>query len=104
MTKALIDLGGLWQAALGDEFQKPYMQRLRAFVKQERASAAAVYPPGASVFNAFYQTPLGKVRGVVIGQARCQGEGQAHGLVFSVQEGMPMPRVLQNSGKGLSDE
>lgn len=103
-TKNLVDLGGLWQTALGDEFQKTYMQRLRAFVKQERACGVAVYPPSASVFNAFYQTPLEKVRVVIIGQDPYHGEGQAHGLSFSVPEGMPIPPSLQNMFKELKED
>ena len=89
------DLDPTWLAALAAETQKPYWAELMAFVEQERATQK-VYPPDADVFNAFRYTPLEKVKAVILGQDPYHGEGQAHGLCFSVRPGVRTPESLKN--------
>src|SRR5690554_3695484 len=74
-----------WQAVIGDEFNKPYMQSLRQFLAQQKAEDKVIYPPMPLIFNAFNHTPFERVRVVIIGQDPYHGEGQAHGLSFSVR-------------------
>ena len=89
------DLDPSWLAALAPETQKPYWADLMAFVSQERETQK-VYPPEADVFNAFRYTPLDKVKAVILGQDPYHGEGQAHGLCFSVRPGVRTPESLKN--------
>lgn len=89
------DLDPSWLVALGPETQKPYWAELTAFVAQERATQK-VYPPEADVFSAFRYTPLDKVKAVILGQDPYHGEGQAHGLCFSVRPGVRTPESLKN--------
>ncbi len=93
-----------WLKKLGSEFEKPYMLQLEAFLAKEIANGAVVYPPFDLVFNAFCQTPFDKVRVVVIGQDPYHGLGQAHGLSFSVPNGIPLPPSLQNIFKELKED
>ena len=93
-----------WQQALGTEFEKPYMQNLRAFLKAEKASGKVIFPPGAQIFNAFNHTPFDKVRVVIIGQDPYHGPGQAHGLSFSVQPGVRLPPSLMNIFKEIESD
>lgn len=90
-----------WKEALRDEFAKPYMQELRAFLLREKAAGKVIYPPGPLIFNALNSTPLERVKVVIIGQDPYHGPGQAHGLCFSVQPGVPLPPSLQNIYKEL---
>jgi uracil-DNA glycosylase len=89
------DLDPSWLAALNAETQKPYWVELMSFVAQERATQK-VYPPEADVFNAFRYTPLASVKAVILGQDPYHGEGQAHGLCFSVRPGVRTPESLKN--------
>ena len=82
-----------WLAVMGDTFEQPYMQNLRAFLREEKRSQV-VYPPGPDIFNAFWATPFDAVRVVILGQDPYHGAGQAHGLCFSVQPGVPPPPSL----------
>lgn len=93
-----------WRLALQEEFQKAYMKELRAFIAQERAGSEPVFPPARDVFNAFSLTPLEKVKVVIVGQDPYHGLGQAHGLCFSVQEGIAIPPSLQNIFRELKDD
>ncbi len=93
-----------WQVLLVQEWNKPYMQRLFAFLAREVGSGKDVYPPVALVFNAFRQTPFGSARVVIMGQDPYSGPGQAHGLSFSVPEGVPIPPSLQNVFNELSSD
>ena len=93
-----------WQAVIGDEFNKPYMQALRAFLSQEKAAGKIIYPPGPLIFNAFNHTPFDAVRVVIIGQDPYHGDGQAHGLSFSVPQGVDLPPSLQNIFKEISSD
>lgn len=92
-----------WLAALGGEFDQPYMRALRAFLAQEKRNHI-VYPPGNEMFAAFDRTPFEAVRVVILGQDPYHGPGQAHGLCFSVQRGVPTPPSLVNIFKELSSD
>ena len=94
-------LDASWQAVIGDELNKPYMQSLRAFLKQEKASGKTIFPPSPLIFNAFNHTPFDKVRVVIIGQDPYHGPGQAHGLSFSVPSGIALPPSLMNIFKEI---
>ncbi len=85
-----------WLEFLKEEFQKPYMKHLEAFLSKEVSEGAEVYPPMDLVFNAFCQTSFDDVKVVIMGQDRYHGPGQAHGLSFSVPKGIQIPRSLQN--------
>ena len=84
------------------ELNEPYMKGLAAFVAQERLGSIPVYPPEDMVFNAFNMTPYDKVQVVVVGQDPYHGKGQAHGLCFSVPEGIPPPPSLLNIFKEMA--
>lgn len=101
MSERPVQLAEDWKQALGDEFQQPYMQQLRAFLLEEKAAGKVVYPPGPLIFNALNSTPLGRVKVVIIGQDPYHGPGQAHGLSFSVQPGVRTPPSLQNIYKEI---
>ncbi|KIC75525.1 Uracil-DNA glycosylase [Neochlamydia sp. EPS4] len=96
------ELGLSWQKALKDELQKPYLQELEAFVERERFQGFNVFPPRELVFNAFRMTPYESVRVVIMGQDPYHGPRQAHGLSFSVPEGVRPPPSLQNIIKELN--
>lgn len=89
-----------WRKVLQDEFEKPYFQHLTAFVRGEYATTA-VYPPGGQIFHAFEACPFDKTKVVILGQDPYHGKGQAHGLAFSVAEGVRTPPSLQNVFKEL---
>ncbi len=89
-----------WKAVLEDEFQKPYFSLLTAFVREEYG-ASVCYPPGSLIFNAFSMTPWEQVRVVILGQDPYHGPGQAHGLCFSVNDGVPFPPSLHNIFKEI---
>jgi uracil-DNA glycosylase len=92
-----------WRNVLHAEFEKPYFQHLIAFVKGEYATAT-VYPPGPLIFHAFDACPFNKVKVVILGQDPYHGKGQAHGLSFSVAEGLRTPPSLQNIFKELQSD
>lgn len=93
-----------WQAVIGQEFDKPYMQALRAFLKQEKAQGKVIFPPGSLIFNAFNHTPFDQVRVVIIGQDPYHGPNQAHGLSFSVPQGVKLPPSLVNIFKEIESD
>lgn len=92
-----------WKRALAEEFEKDYFLRLTAFVRQEYQTTT-VYPPGRLIFNAFNLCPYDRVKVVIIGQDPYHGPGQAHGLCFSVNDGVPYPPSLQNIFKEIHDD
>lgn len=92
-----------WKDALGEEFHKPYYRELYRFVKDEY-NTHVVYPSADDLFNAFSFTPLKDVKVVILGQDPYHGEGQAHGLCFSVQKGVKIPPSLLNIYKELEDD
>jgi uracil-DNA glycosylase len=102
-STAAPDLPLSWQAVIGDEFEKLYFKNLQAFVADER-EAHTVYPPEEDVYNAFRSTPFDKVKVLLLGQDPYHGEGQAHGLCFSVRPGVRPPPSLVNILKELHDD
>lgn len=90
-----------WVEFFQEEAQKSYIQNLKNFLEEERNRGATVYPPISQVFSAFQYTGLDKIRVVIMGQDPYHGKGQAHGLSFSVAEGMPQPPSLKNIFKEL---
>jgi uracil-DNA glycosylase len=93
-----------WRAMIGEEFDKPYMQELRDFLKQEKAKGKTIFPPSSLIFNAFNHTPFDKVRVVIIGQDPYHGPDQAHGLSFSVPPNIPLPPSLMNIFKEIESD
>ena len=92
-----------WKEHLQTEFDKPYFRTLTDFVKDEYAHGP-VYHPGRLIFNAFDLCPFDKVKVVIIGQDPYHEPGQAHGLCFSVNDGVPFPPSLRNIFKEISDD
>jgi uracil-DNA glycosylase len=92
-----------WQRVLQTEFDKPYFAELVGFVRSEY-KAGTVYPPARLIFNAFDSCPFDNVRVVIIGQDPYHGVGQAHGLSFSVNDGIPPPPSLINIYREISDD
>ena len=84
-----------------NEFSKSYFQQTVAFLKIEKAQGKIIYPPGSLIFNAFDTTPFDKVKVVLLGQDPYHGPGQAHGLCFSVPNGVTPPPSLVNIYKEL---
>lgn len=94
-----------WQSILEKELKKPYIAELVAFIEKERKmSPYSIYPPEDSVFNAFKQTSFEDVKAVIIGQDPYHGPGQAHGLAFSVPQGIPQPPSLRNIFKEIESD
>lgn len=92
-----------WKAVLQPEFDKPYFKSLTDFVRAEY-STRTCYPPASKIFNAFNSCPFSDVRVVIIGQDPYHEPGQAHGLCFSVNDGVQFPPSLQNIFKEISTE
>ena len=92
-----------WLEPMRAEFSKPYYAKLYHTVAQEYRTHR-VYPPADDIFNAFALTPLASVKVVILGQDPYHGPGQAHGLCFSVQPGVPIPPSLVNIYKELHDD
>jgi uracil-DNA glycosylase len=84
-----------WKERLADEFEKTYFRQLTAFVREEYGRTV-VYPPAGLIFNAFEHCPFDRVKVVLLGQDPYHEPGQAHGLCFSVPEGVPFPPSLVN--------
>lgn len=99
-----IQLEPSWLAQLAGEFDQPYMQQLREFLQREKQLGKRIFPSGPEFFNAFEHTPLDKVKVVILGQDPYHGEGQAHGLCFSVRPGIKIPPSLQNIYKEINAE
>jgi len=93
-----------WKEVLSDEFDKPYFQHIPLHLKTEKSQGKTIYPPGPFIFNAFNTTPFDKIKVVIIGQDPYHGPGQAHGLCFSVQHGVPPPPSLINIFKELKED
>ncbi len=85
-----------WQEVIGEEFSKPYFNRLRVFLIKEYKGPVPIYPEKKDILNALYYTPYSKVKAVILGQDPYHGPGQAHGLSFSVKPGVPLPPSLKN--------
>src|SRR6478672_6299190 len=96
-----IKLEKSWKKRLGTEFEKPYMEKLKHFLVEQKKAGKNIYPPGPKIFAAFDATPFDKVKVVILGQDPYHGPGQAHGLCFSVRPGVPAPPSLENIFKEL---
>ena len=96
-------IAGDWQQALKTEYAKPYYKKLYQFVNEEYRTRR-IFPPGKDIFNAFHLTPLSEVKVVILGQDPYHGDGQAHGLCFSVNQGVEIPPSLVNIYKELHDD
>ena len=93
-----------WKEVLKEEFTKDYFLQIVTFIKTEKAGGKIIYPPGPLIFNAFEKTPFNKVKVVLLGQDPYHNPGQAHGLSFSVPDGVPKPPSLVNIFKELQQD
>lgn len=93
-----------WKARLESEFEQPYMIALRQFLLERKRAGAIIYPPGPLIFNALNSTPFDAVKVVILGQDPYHGPGQAHGLCFSVQEGVALPPSLLNIFREIRED
>lgn len=101
---ASIKLHPEWLAVLAEEFAQDYMRKLKAFLLERKHAGAVIYPPGPEIFKALDSTPLSRVKVVILGQDPYHGPGQAHGLCFSVPEGVPPPPSLVNIFRELESD
>jgi len=92
-----------WKKLLMDEFEKPYFRELTDFVRSEYKTQK-IYPPGSLIFNAFEKCPFARVKVVILGQDPYHEHGQAHGLCFSVPDGISFPPSLQNIFKEINND
>ena len=99
-----VKIESTWKEILKEEFDKPYFQHIPLHLKTEKSQGKTIYPPGNFIFNAFNTTPFNKIKVVIIGQDPYHGPGQAHGLSFSVQPGVPPPPSLINIFKELKED
>ncbi len=99
----MVSIGNDWDVILAEEFKKDYYLQLREFLKSEYFSRR-IYPPMNDIFNALKYTSCDSTRVVILGQDPYHGPGQAHGLCFSVKEGIKPPPSLVNIFKELNDE
>ena len=104
MHVTTIGLEQSWKEALRQELQETYISDLGLFLEKEYASGKQIYPRKSEIFAAFDRTPFDKVKIVLIGQDPYCRAGQAHGLCFSVRNGVKPPRSLQNIFKEISAE
>jgi uracil-DNA glycosylase len=93
-----------WKEALKTEFTKPYFLQIITFLRSEKMARKTIYPPGSLIFNAYNTTPIDKVKVVILGQDPYHGPGQAHGLCFSVSDGITPPPSLVNIYKELNSD
>lgn len=93
-----------WLELLAPQFDKPYMMQLRAFLTSEKAAGKTIYPKSSAYFRALDLTPPDNVKIIILGQDPYHGEGQAHGLAFSVLHGVPTPPSLKNIYKELDSD
>ncbi len=101
ITVAEIQLEESWKIQLQDQFALPYMQQLRQFLQQQLAAGKQIYPRPSNWFRALDCTPFEQVRVVILGQDPYHGPGQAHGLSFSVPDGVALPPSLRNIYKEI---
>ena len=99
----MVNIGNEWDNIIGEEFNKPYYLKLRQFLKSEYSSQK-IYPNMYDIFNALKYTSYNDVKVVIIGQDPYHGEGQAHGLCFSVKKGITPPPSLVNIFKEIKSD
>ena len=93
-----------WRERLAPEFEKPYFEVLTTFVRSEYSGPTPIYPPAKLIFNAFDHCPFDDVKVVILGQDPYHGAGQANGLCFSVNKGVPFPPSLMNIFKEIAND
>jgi uracil-DNA glycosylase len=93
-----------WKMVLEEEFSKPYFEQIVLHIKTERAAGKTIYPPGGLLFNAFAHTSFNQLKVVILGQDPYHGPAQAHGLSFSVPDGIAIPPSLGNIYKELKND
>jgi uracil-DNA glycosylase len=93
-----------WMNVLSVEFQQDYFKNLMEFITSEKNKGKLIFPSSADIYNAFNLTPLSKVKVVILGQDPYHGDGQAHGLSFSVKDDIKLPPSLKNMFKELEDD
>jgi len=101
MTEIQPKIDDSWKAQLKDEFHAPYFSSLKDFLTSEKLKNKVIYPPGSKIFSAFDHTSFDNVKVVLLGQDPYHGTGQAHGLSFSVPDGIKPPPSLMNMFKEL---
>lgn len=99
----MVNIGNEWDALLGEEFQKEYYLKLRTFLAREYKTRR-IFPDMYDIFNALKYTSYSDVKAVILGQDPYHGEGQAHGLCFSVKKGVEPPPSLKNMFKELNED
>jgi uracil-DNA glycosylase len=99
-----IKIDNSWKEALKEEFTKEYFVRLTDFVRNEYKGTTPIYPPARLIFNAFDHCPFNDVKVVILGQDPYHGAGQANGLCFSVNKGVPFPPSLNNIFKEIESD
>ncbi len=104
MSDKDIQLEASWKEHLQQEFEQEYMLSLKAFLLAEKQKGKVIYPPGNLMFEALNRVPLGQVRVVILGQDPYHGPNQAHGLSFSVPDGVKVPPSLKNIYKELVND
>ena len=104
MSDTGIKLDDSWRAALAGEFSSPYMASLKTFLQAEKSAGKTIFPKGAEYFRALDLTPLGQVKVVILGQDPYHGDGQAHGLCFSVRPDIRIPPSLVNIYKEMQSD
>jgi uracil-DNA glycosylase len=101
MAETRTQLEPSWKQQVGDYLQRPEMQALAQFLREEKARGKHIYPPGPQIFAALDATPFERVKVVILGQDPYHGPGQAHGLCFSVAPGVDVPPSLLNIYKEI---
>ena len=104
MTEHQTDLPASWNPALGPVLNSPPLRELQQWLGMEEAAGTAIYPPAEHRFAALDLTPLDQVKVVILGQDPYHGPGQAHGLAFSVPQGVKVPPSLVNIYKELASD
>jgi len=101
--KVNVQIEESWKAELLNEFQQPYFTSIKQTLLNEKKQGITIYPPGPLIFNAFNLTPFNKAKVVILGQDPYHGKGQAHGLSFSVPDGVSAPPSLKNIYKEIKN-
>jgi len=104
MILSAVEIHKSWKDVLNAEFEKDYFKSLVKFLKEREGRSAVIYPPESDIFNAYNLTPIDNVKVVVLGQDPYHGAGEAHGLCFSVQDGVRIPPSLRNIFKELQSD
>jgi uracil-DNA glycosylase len=99
-----VQIDASWKKELAEEFDKDYFKNIVEFLKTEKKTGKVIYPPGKLIFNAFDHTPFNKVKVVILGQDPYHNAGQAHGLSFSVPDGVAPPPSLVNIFKEIRED